>query len=220
MKPEKRVELLEKQFEVAKTIILSETRQEDLVLEHFSKSPEFCYDDPAMSSSNKNENKINSPNGKENAKKDPARNLLTSKEKADKTRIEDNFKSVKNLSPVTKNPDKSPSVSKKKPIDSFIDKLVEYQETFIPSEVNFLSGQKVLQWEFESLNLPPIELKRFNGDPEQWPEFTDNFYSRVHRMASLGDNLRMDRLLSVLDGEAKRSILDQVVFFTPLLSKL
>ena len=155
MKLEKRLELLEKQFEVAKTIILSETRQEDLVLEHFSKSPEFFYDDPATSISSKNENKINSPNDKENGKKDPARNLLTSKEKPDKTKIDDNFKSVKDLSPITKNPYKSPSVSKKGPIDSFINELVEYQETFIPSEVNFLSAQKVLQREFESQNLPP-----------------------------------------------------------------
>ena len=131
---------------------------------------------------------------------------MTSKEKADKTKIDDNFKRVKDLSPITKNPNKSPSVSKKKPIDSFIDELVEYQGTFIPSEVNFLSPRKVLRREFESRNLSPIELKRFNGDLEQWPEFIENFYSRVHRMASLDDNLRMDRLLSVLDGEAKRSI--------------
>ena len=199
MKPKKRLGLLEKQFAVAKTIILSETRREDFVLEHF-------YDDPVTLNSNKNENKIYSPNGKENAKKDPARNLLSQKEKADKTKIDDNLKSVKDLSPITKNPDKSSSVSKKRPTDSFIDELVEYQETFISSEVNFLSAQKVLQREFVSRNLPPIELKRFNGDPEQWPEFIENFYSRVHRMASLDDYLRMDRLLSVLEGEAKRSI--------------
>ena len=165
MKPKKRLQLLEKQFKVAKMIILSETRQEDLILEHFSKSPEFFYDDPITSSSDKNENKINSPNGKENAKKDPARNFLTSNKKAGKMKTDDNFKSVKDLSPITKNPDKSPSVSKKRPIDSCIDKLVEYQETFIPSEVNFLSAQNVLQREFEFRNLPPIELKRFNGDP-------------------------------------------------------
>ena len=50
MKPEKRLELLEKQFEVAKTIILSETRQEDLVLESFTKSLEFFYNNPRPSS--------------------------------------------------------------------------------------------------------------------------------------------------------------------------
>ena len=128
----------------------------------------FFYNNPRPSSSNKNGNKINSPNGKENAKKEPARNLLTSKQKAEKTEIDDNFKSVKDLSPITKNPDKSPGLSKKRLIDSFIDELLEYQENFIPSDINFLSAQKVLQWEFLSQNLPPplpIELKRFNGDP-------------------------------------------------------
>ena len=66
--------------------------------------------------------------------------------------------------------------------------------------------KQVLQREFESRNLPPIELKRFDGNPELWPEFIENFYSRVHRMASFDNNLKMDRLLSVLDGDAKRSI--------------
>ena len=66
--------------------------------------------------------------------------------------------------------------------------------------------QQVLQREFESQNLPPIELKHFDGNPELWPEFIENFYSRVHRMASFDNNLKMDRLLSVLNGDTKRSI--------------
>ena len=66
--------------------------------------------------------------------------------------------------------------------------------------------KQVLQCEFESRNLPPIELKCFNGNSELWPEFIENFYSRVYRMASFDSNLKMDRLLSVLDGDANRSI--------------
>ena len=46
MKPEKRLELLEKQFEVAKTIILSETRQEDLVLNIFLNTLNFLMTNP------------------------------------------------------------------------------------------------------------------------------------------------------------------------------
>ena len=38
------------------------------------------------------------------------------------------------------------------------------------------------------------------------PNYGLNFYSRVHRMASFDNNLKIDRLLSVLDGDAKRSI--------------
>ena len=49
-------------------------------------------------------------------------------------------------------------------------------------------AQQVLQGEFESRNLPPIELKRFYGNPELWPEFIENFYSRVYRMVSFDNN--------------------------------
>ena len=54
-------------------------------------------------------------------------------------------------------------------VDSFIDKLVEFEEAVISND--FLSLQQVLQCEFEFQNLPPIELKRFNGNPELCPEF-------------------------------------------------
>ena len=91
-------------------------------------------------------------------------------------------------------------------MDSFIDELVEFEETVNSKGNDFLSAQQVLQRQFDSRNLPPIELKRFDGNPELWPEFIENFYSRVHRMASFDNNLKMDRLLSVLDGDAKRSI--------------
>ena len=72
---------------------------------------------------------------------------------------------------LTKVNDKIGNYLKKKSIDSFIDELVEYQETYISSKNNFISAQKVLQREFESQNLSPTELRRFNGDPDQWPEF-------------------------------------------------
>ena len=87
-------------------------------------------------------------------------------------------------------------------VDSFINELVEFEETVISKGNDFLSAQQVLQREFESRNLPPIELKRFDGNLELWPEFIE----RVHRMASSDNNLKMDRLLSVLDGDTKCSI--------------
>ena len=37
-------------------------------------------------------------------------------------------------------------------------------------------------------------------------EFIENFYSKVHRMASFHENLKIDRLLGVFNGDAKRSI--------------
>ena len=90
--------------------------------------------------------------------------------------------------------------------DSFIDELVEFEQTVISKGNDVLSAQQVLQREFESRILPPIELKHFDGSSELWPEFIDHFYSRVHRMASFDNNLEMDCLLSVFDGDAKGSI--------------
>lgn len=65
---------------------------------------------------------------------------------------------------------------------------------------------KVLRWEYESRNLPTIELTRFDGSPKQWPEFIENFKKRVHNKTTFDDNTRMERLLSVLDGDAKKAV--------------
>ena len=51
-------------------------------------------------------------------------------------------------------------------VDSFIGKLVEFEEIVTSKGNDFPSAQQVLPHEFESQNLPPIELKRFNGNPE------------------------------------------------------
>ena len=51
-----------------------------------------------------------------------------------------------------------------------------------------------------------MELIRFNGNPVLWPEFTDNFYQNVHSKMTFSDNIRMTRLISLLDGDAKRAI--------------
>ena len=63
-----------------------------------------------------------------------------------------------------------------------------------------------MQQEFESRNLPPIPLIRFDGNPNRWPEFIENFLTRFHSKRTFDDNTRMIRLLSLLDGETKRNI--------------
>ena len=40
----------------------------------------------------------------------------------------------------------------------------------------------------------------------KWPDFIENFSRRVHYKLSFTDNDRMERLLSVLTGEAKKSV--------------
>ncbi|XP_066916601.1 uncharacterized protein [Clytia hemisphaerica] len=90
------------------------------------------------------------------------------------------------------------------PCDAFIDELIEYKETEIPVDNTLAS--RVIQVECESRHLPPIELKRFDGSSLQWPEFIQNFKSRIHLKSSFNDTIRMERLLSVLDGPARSSI--------------
>ena len=60
--------------------------------------------------------------------------------------------------------------------------------------------------ELESKTLLPIELTRFDGDHWKWPDFIQNFENRVHEKQSFTDDIRMERLISVLDGDAKRAV--------------
>ena len=92
-------------------------------------------------------------------------------------------------------------------LNSFIDDLVEGEESYNNpiSEIS-VSPTLALKQEFESRNLPPIPLIRFDGNPSRWPEFIENIYTRVHSKRTFDDNTRMIRLVSVLDGEAKRTV--------------
>ena len=101
--------------------------------------------------------------------------------------------------------DTSLNLETQEPIDKFVDDLIEGQETKL-NEYEFFSTTKILRLECESRSLPAIELMRFDGMSSKWPEFIENFKSRVHCKVSFDDNTRMERLLSVLDGEAKKSI--------------
>ena len=60
--------------------------------------------------------------------------------------------------------------------------------------------------ELESKNLPSIELTRFDGDDCKWPDIIQNFKNWVHEKLSFTDDIRMKRLISVLDGDAKGAV--------------
>ena len=110
---------------------------------------------------------------------------------------------IANVKNLTSNDQQKISVNE--PIDKFIDNLTEGVETKL-KDITVLTTSEILRWEYESRNLPAIELQRFDGTPAKWPEFIENFKIRVHNKLTFDDNTRMERLLSVLDGEAKRSI--------------
>ena len=93
------------------------------------------------------------------------------------------------------------------PIDAFIEKLVEGQETVLPESLETTSAFSVLQRDFETRLLPPVELTRFKDNPSNWPNFIQCFKEQVHDKKSFTDNFRMSMLLSLLDGEAKQIVL-------------
>ena len=84
---------------------------------------------------------------------------------------------------------------------------MEGSETIINTTIDESSStMALLEWDLESRNLPPIELLTFNGNPSHWPEFIQCLKDRVHMKRTFSYSLRMERLLSVLDGDAKRVV--------------
>ena len=78
------------------------------------------------------------------------------------------------------------------PIDSFIDRLSEGQETKILKCDKEIDAKTALKLEFDSLS--------------KKPEFMECFYMRVHGKSSFDDTMRMAYLISAVDGEARRAI--------------
>ena len=94
----------------------------------------------------------------------------------------------------------------KEPIDAFIDNLIQGEESIIEDVNKLLPTSLLLQREIKTRDLPDINLMRFDGDFKQWLNSIQNFKHRVHNKISFSDSVRMDHLLSVLDGKAKRAV--------------
>ena len=90
-------------------------------------------------------------------------------------------------------------------LDALFDNLLEDQETDL-CKTSFVNLQFSLKQEYKMRTLPPIKLHQFSGNSIDWPEFIKNFPSMVHFKTTFDDNLRMERLCSILDREAKRVI--------------
>ena len=72
-------------------------------------------------------------------------------------------------------------------------------------------------------SVTPIELRGFGCSPSEWPEFISNFRNRIHQKVSFNDSMRMQRLLSYLEDEAKKSgesIGCEGIFFATALKSL
>ena len=104
------------------------------------------------------------------------------------------------------NKDKSQAIATREPVDKFIDDLVEGIETPLSQSNLNLSIGLALKQEYQCCQLPPIELGWFRGNPTEWPKFISNFRNRIHKKVSFNDSMRLERLLSALEGEAKKSV--------------
>ena len=112
-------------------------------------------------------------------------------------------------------------------LDEFIDHLVEGEETNLGMKASSVNLHFALKQDYETRNLPPsspppIE-RRFSGNPCEWPELIENFRTRVHLKSTFDGNFRIERLCSILYGEAKR-VIDTIEntkrFYATALKKL
>ena len=79
-------------------------------------------------------------------------------------------------------------------VDEFIDELIVSQETILLSDICCKFGASTfLKVEYESRNLPPIELYKFSEDPSKWQEFIENFSKHVLFKTIFADNQGMER---------------------------
>ena len=87
-------------------------------------------------------------------------------------------------------------------LTSYIDKLIEGQETIISRDVcSRFDALTFLKAEYQWRNLPPIQLYKFSEDPSKWPK-------------------NGERLHNILDSKAKEilhSIGQSYIFYSTVL---
>ena len=83
--------------------------------------------------------------------------------------------------PINTSPKDNPKdtlISSKELINAIIDRLIGGEESII-QDVNKVLPTSLLLQEFETRDLPAINLMRFDGDSTQWPNLIQNFKHRV-----------------------------------------
>ncbi|XP_058446192.1 uncharacterized protein LOC131427220 [Malaya genurostris] len=88
--------------------------------------------------------------------------------------------------------------------------LVEAQQTLIRHQIQPNStsagSQMSNQDHAQNVKLPQLNIAVFKGDRKNWHSFKDLFVSTIHSRTDLKDSLKMQYLLSYLDGDAKRMV--------------
>ena len=97
-------------------------------------------------------------------------------------------------------------ISCKEPVETFIDNVIEGEESIIQDINKLIPTSLILQRDFETRDLLAINSMRFGGVSKQWPNFIQNFKHHVHSKKSFSGSVCIDCLLSVLDSEVKRAV--------------
>ncbi len=100
------------------------------------------------------------------------------------------------------------SIQVEEPVDAFIEKLRDDQDTVFQLTFTGLqtdSSVALLRAQ-EQQRLPPLELFKFTGKPIKWPKFIERFCDQIHNKTTLTDSDRMAYLFQNLDGEAKKAV--------------
>ncbi|XP_046555836.1 uncharacterized protein LOC124265089 [Haliotis rubra] len=90
--------------------------------------------------------------------------------------------------------------------DSWINNLVEFQETNLPSAVSNMSVADALYKLEASKDIPPVKLGKYDGNPLDYVDFIERFKIHIHDKPHLSDDLRMVQLRMHLTGDAERAL--------------
>ena len=83
---------------------------------------------------------------------------------------------------------------------------MEGQKTPIYEKKTNISLSFPLKQDTKACFLPPLELRRFSGNPIELPAFFESFCNNIHWKVTFDDDIHMAWLLSVLEWETKRSV--------------
>ena len=90
--------------------------------------------------------------------------------------------------------------------DSWIDDLIEFQETVLPNSISEMSIAQALYKLEASKDIPSIELIEYDGNPLTYVEFFERFRLHIHDKPHLNDNVPMVQLKMHLTGRASRAV--------------
>ncbi|XP_064637049.1 uncharacterized protein LOC135493569 [Lineus longissimus] len=135
------------------------------------------------------------------------------------TSLENVDSNISNISVNVVNFDSSTGVTTSRPnismsgphhaFDSWVDQLIEFQETSFPISSREVSVADALYRLEASRDVPTRQLSKFNGNSLNYVDFIDSFKIHIHDKRHLTDDSRMMQLRMHLTDEAERAIVGQ-----------